>query len=39
LAALRAIRDLLNILDAIAKAGAIFKSPADAWADTTMPHG
>jgi DNA invertase Pin-like site-specific DNA recombinase len=30
---------LLNILDAIAKAGATFKSLADAWADTTTPHG
>jgi len=32
-------RDLLNILDAVAKAGASFKSLADAWADTTTPHG
>jgi DNA invertase Pin-like site-specific DNA recombinase len=31
-------RDLLNILDAIGKAGAAFKSLADAWADTTTPH-
>jgi DNA invertase Pin-like site-specific DNA recombinase len=30
---------LLNILDAIAKAGAGFKSLGDAWADTTTPHG
>jgi DNA invertase Pin-like site-specific DNA recombinase len=30
---------LLNILDAVAKAGASFKSLADAWADTTTPHG
>src|SRR5580704_1855584 len=32
-------RDLLNILDTIAKAGAGFKSLADAWADTTTAHG
>jgi DNA invertase Pin-like site-specific DNA recombinase len=35
----RSTRDLLNILDAVAKAGASFKSQADAWADTTTPHG
>jgi hypothetical protein len=35
----RSTRDLLNILDAIGKAGAGFKSLADAWADTTTPHG
>jgi DNA invertase Pin-like site-specific DNA recombinase len=35
----RSTRDLLNILDAIGKAGAKFKSLADAWADTTTPHG
>jgi DNA invertase Pin-like site-specific DNA recombinase len=35
----RSTRDLLNILDTIAKAGAGFKSLADAWADTTSPHG
>ena len=35
----RSTRDLLNILDAIAQAGATFKSLADAWADTTTPHG
>src|SRR5258708_17017004 len=35
----RSTRDLLNILDAIAKAGATFKSLADTWADTTTPHG
>jgi len=29
----------LNILDAIGKAGAGFKSLAAAWADTTTPHG
>jgi DNA invertase Pin-like site-specific DNA recombinase len=31
--------DLLNTLDTIAKKGAGFKSLADAWADTTTPHG
>ena len=35
----RSTRDLLNILDAVAKAGAGFRSLADAWADTTTPHG
>lgn len=35
----RSTRDLLNILDAIAKKGAGFKSLGDAWADTTTPHG
>ena len=35
----RSTRDLLNILDAIGKAGAGFKSLADPWADTTTPHG
>ena len=35
----RSTRDLLNILDAIAKAGAGFKSLNDRWADTTTPHG
>ena len=35
----RSTRDLLNVLDAIAKAGAGFRSLADAWADTTTPHG
>ncbi len=35
----RSTRDLLNILDAIGKAGAGFRSLADAWADTTTPHG
>jgi DNA invertase Pin-like site-specific DNA recombinase len=35
----RSTRDLLNVLDMIAKAGAGFKSLADAWADTTTPHG
>jgi DNA invertase Pin-like site-specific DNA recombinase len=35
----RSTRDLLNILHAIGKAGATFKSLADSWADTTTPHG
>ena len=35
----RSTRDLLNILDAIARAGAGFKSLHDAWADTTTAHG
>ena len=35
----RSTRDLLNTLDAVGKAGATFKSLADAWADTTTPHG
>jgi DNA invertase Pin-like site-specific DNA recombinase len=35
----RSTRDLLNILDVVAKAGAGFKSLGDAWANTTTPHG
>jgi DNA invertase Pin-like site-specific DNA recombinase len=35
----RSARDLLNILDRIAKAGASFRSLKDAWADTTTAHG
>ena len=35
----RSTRDLLNILDTVAKAGAGFKSLKDAWADTTTAHG
>jgi DNA invertase Pin-like site-specific DNA recombinase len=35
----RSTRDLLNVLDDIAKAGAGFRSLADTWADTTTPHG
>src|SRR6266478_9431035 len=35
----RSTMDLLNTLDAIAKAGAGFRSLADTWADTTTPHG
>jgi DNA invertase Pin-like site-specific DNA recombinase len=35
----RSTRDLLNVLDAVAKQGAGFKSLKDTWADTTTPHG
>jgi DNA invertase Pin-like site-specific DNA recombinase len=35
----RSTRDLLNILDAIARAGATFKSLGDSWANTDTPHG
>src|SRR5262249_61227991 len=35
----RSTRDLLNVLDNVSKAGAKFRSLADAWADTTTPHG
>src|SRR3984893_17897845 len=35
----RSTRDLLNILDTVAKAGAGFKSLAAAWAGTTTAHG
>jgi len=35
----RSTRDLLNVLDAVGKAGAGFKSLADAMIDTTSPHG
>lgn len=35
----RSTRDLLNILAAIGERGALFKSLADSWADTTTPHG
>jgi DNA invertase Pin-like site-specific DNA recombinase len=35
----RSTRDLLNILDDIAKRGTGFKSLHDAWADTTSAHG
>ena len=35
----RSTRDLLNILDAVGKAGAGFKSLKDTWADTTTAHG
>lgn len=35
----RSTRDLLNILAAIGERGASFRSLADAWADTSTPHG
>src|SRR5271169_4004203 len=35
----RSTRDLLNVLDTVAKAGAGFRSLSDQWADTTTPHG
>jgi DNA invertase Pin-like site-specific DNA recombinase len=35
----RSTKDLLNTLDAIAKAGAGFRSLADAWCDTSSAHG
>jgi DNA invertase Pin-like site-specific DNA recombinase len=35
----RSTRDLLNVLDAVAKAGAGFRSLKDTWADTTTAQG
>jgi DNA invertase Pin-like site-specific DNA recombinase len=35
----RSTRDLLNVIDAVSKRGAGFKSLKDSWADTTSPHG
>ena len=35
----RSTRDLLNLLDAVAKKGAGFRSLRDAWADKTSAHG
>jgi hypothetical protein len=35
----RSTRDLLNVLATISEKGAGFRSLADAWADTTTPHG
>jgi DNA invertase Pin-like site-specific DNA recombinase len=35
----RSTRDLLNVLHEVGERGAAFKSLADAWADTTTPHG
>jgi DNA invertase Pin-like site-specific DNA recombinase len=35
----RSTRDLLNVLDQVAKAGAGFRSIADPIVDTTSPHG
>jgi DNA invertase Pin-like site-specific DNA recombinase len=34
----RSTRDLLNVLDTVAKASARFKSLGDPWADTTTPQ-
>ncbi|UGY16721.1 recombinase family protein [Bradyrhizobium septentrionale] len=35
----RSALDLLRIIDRIRTIGADFRSPGDAWADTTTPHG
>src|SRR5215470_19603589 len=35
----RSTLDLLNTVDVLTKAGAEFRSLADAWCDTTTPHG
>ena len=35
----RSTLDLLHTVDGISKAGAGFRSLADAWADSTTPHG
>jgi DNA invertase Pin-like site-specific DNA recombinase len=35
----RSTRDLLNVLHDVGERGALFKSLADTWADTTTPHG
>jgi DNA invertase Pin-like site-specific DNA recombinase len=35
----RSTQDLLNTLDTVARTGPGFKWLADAWADTTTPHG
>jgi DNA invertase Pin-like site-specific DNA recombinase len=35
----RSTRDLLNVLQEVGEAGALFKSLHDTWADTTTPHG
>jgi DNA invertase Pin-like site-specific DNA recombinase len=35
----RSTRDLLNVLDEVAKRGADFRSLKGTWADTTTPHG
>ena len=35
----RSTRELLNILDTLAKRGAVFRSLGDPWADTTTAHG
>ena len=35
----RSTRDLLNVIDAVSRRGARFRSLKDAWADTTSAHG
>lgn len=35
----KSTRDLLNVVDALDKSGATFRSLGDQWADTTPPHG
>ena len=35
----RSTRDLLNVIEDVAKRGAGFRSLKDAWADTTTAHG
>ena len=35
----RSTRNLLNVLGALSEKGAMFRSLADPWADTTTPHG
>jgi len=35
----RSTRDLLNVLHAVSERGAAFRSLADAWCDTSSPHG
>jgi DNA invertase Pin-like site-specific DNA recombinase len=35
----RSTRDLLNVLHRLSELGAGFRSLADAWCDTTTPHG
>jgi DNA invertase Pin-like site-specific DNA recombinase len=35
----RSTRDLLDILDTLAKRGASFRSLRDSWADTTTAQG
>jgi hypothetical protein len=35
----RSTRDLLNVIDAVTKRGAGFRSLKDTWADSTSPHG
>ena len=35
----RSTRDLLNVIDAVSRRGARFRSLKDAWADATSAHG